>query len=68
MTSFQLIGPKHPTALANVYPGVLHTGDFRFGLYGCAGYYDGFAIGLSISWLPLGPGFSAGERTSQELL
>jgi hypothetical protein len=68
MTSFQLIGIKHPTALANVYPGLLHAGNFRFGLYACAGYYDGFATGLSISWLPLGPGFAAGTRTSQEWL
>jgi hypothetical protein len=68
MTSVQLIGPRHPTALANVYPGVLHAGTFRFGLYVCAGYYDGFATGLSISWLPLGPGFAAGARTSQTWL
>jgi len=68
MTSLQLIGPKHPTLLANVYPGLLNAGPFRFGLFGCAGYYDGFAMGLSISWLPLGPGFAVGTRTSQELL
>jgi len=68
MTSFQLTGPQHLTALANVYPGLLSAGNFRFGLYVCAGYYDGFATGLSISWLPLGPGFSAGARTSQEFL
>ena len=68
MTSVQLIGPKHPTALANVYPGLLHVADFRFGLYGCAGYYDGVALGLSISWLPLGPGVAGWTRTNQELL
>jgi len=68
MSSFQLIGPQHPTALANIYPGLLSAGNFRFGLYACAGYYDGFATGLSIAWLPLGPGFSAMTRTSQEFL
>lgn len=68
MTSVQLIGPKHPTAIANVYPGLLSVAGFRFGLYGSAGYYDGVALGLSISWLPLGPGFAAWTRTSQELL
>ncbi|MEI9942460.1 MAG: hypothetical protein WDO69_35040 [Pseudomonadota bacterium] len=68
LASVQLIGPKHPTMLANVYPGLLSVAGFRFGLFGCAGYYDGVAMGLSISWLPLGPGFAVGTRTSQELL
>ena len=68
MGSVQLIGPKHVTALANVYPGLMQVGDFRFGLYGCAGYYDGVALGLSASWLPVGPGVALGTRTSQEFL
>jgi hypothetical protein len=69
MTSFQLVGPKHPTALLNVYPGALMSvAGFRFGVYGCAGYYDGVALGLSISWLPIGPGAAGWARTSQEWL
>ena len=68
MTSFQLIGPKHPTAILNVYPGLMSVAGFRFGLYGCAGYYDGVALGLSASWLPLGPGVAGWARTSQEIL
>jgi len=66
MGSLQLVGIRHPAAIANIYPGLLSAGDFHFGLYACVGYYDGFATGLSISWLPLGPGFSAGAQTSQE--
>ncbi|HYQ30140.1 MAG TPA: hypothetical protein VER04_23080, partial [Polyangiaceae bacterium] len=68
MGSFQLIGPTHVTALANLYPGLLRVAGFRFGLYSSAGYYDGFGMGLSMSWLPLGPGFAVGTRTSQEWL
>jgi len=68
MTSFQLIGPKHPTALLNVYPGLMSVAGFRFGLYGAAGYYDGVALGLSVSWFPLGPGVAGWARTSQEIL
>ena len=69
MSSFQLIGPKHPTVLLNVYPGALMSvAGFRFGAYGCAGYYDGVALGLSISWLPIGPGAAGWARTSQEWL
>lgn len=68
MGSFELIGPRHPTVLVNIYPGLLSVAGFRFGLYGAAGYYDGAAIGLSISWLPVGPGFAGWSRTSQEFL
>jgi len=68
MGSFELIGPKHPTALLNLYPGLLRVAGFRFGLYGSAGYYDGAALGLSISWLPVGPGVAGWTRTGQEFL
>ncbi|HEY6077804.1 MAG TPA: hypothetical protein VIW29_03330 [Polyangiaceae bacterium] len=68
MASFQLVGPQHITALANLYPGLLRVAGFSFGLYSSAGYYDGFGMGLSMSWLPLGPGFAVGTRTSQEWL
>jgi len=68
MSSLQLIGPKHPTALVNVYPGVLSVAGFRFGLYGALGYYDGAALGLSISWLPVGPGVAGWARKDQEFL
>jgi len=68
MSSFELIGPKHPTALLNIYPGLLSVAGFRFGVYGSAGYYDGAALGLSMSWLPLGPGVAGWTRTSQEFL
>jgi hypothetical protein len=66
--SFQLIGPKHVTGLLNIYPGLLHVAGFRFGVYSSAGYYDGFAMGLSVSWSPVGPGFAVATRTSQEWL
>ena len=68
MSSLQLIGPKHPAVLLNVYPGLLHVASFRFGLYAAGGYYDGAALGLSVSWLPVGPGFAGWTRTSQEFL
>jgi len=68
MGSFELIGPKHPTALLNIYPGLLRVAGFRFGVYGSAGYYDGAALGLSMSWLPVGPGFAGWARNSQEFL
>lgn len=68
MSSLQLIGPKHPGVLLNVYPGLLHVAGFRFGLYAAGGYYDGAALGLSVSWLPVGPGFAGWTRTSQEFL
>ena len=68
MSSFQLIGPKHPSAILNIYPGLLRVAGFRFGLYAGAGYFDGAALGLSVSWLPLGPGVAGWQRTSQELL
>jgi len=68
MASFQLIGPEHLTGLLNIYPGLLNVAGFRFGVYSSAGYYDGFALGLSVSWFPVGPGFAVGTRTSQEWL
>lgn len=68
MGSFELIGPKHPTGMLNIYPGLLSVAGFRFGLYGSVGYYDGAAIGLSASWSPIGPGFAGWARTSQEFL
>lgn len=68
MSSLQLIGPRHPSVLLNVYPGLLSVAGFRFGVYAAGGYYDGAALGLSISWLPVGPGFAAWTRTAQEFL
>ena len=68
MSSLILAGPKHPTMLLNIYPGLLSVAGFRFGLYAGAGYYDGAAFGLSVSWLPIGPGAAGWQRTSQEWL
>ena len=62
----QLIGPKHPTVQLNIYPGLLSVAGVRFGLYASGGYYDGAALGLSASWLPLGPGVAESARRRGE--
>jgi hypothetical protein len=68
LASLIVAGPTHPRVAVNVYPGLLKFQGLTFGLYGAAGYYDGVAMGLTLGRTPLGLGFAAHERTSQEWL
>jgi hypothetical protein len=68
LASVIVAGPAHPRVAVNVYPGLLKFRGFEFGAYAAAGYYDGLSMGMTFAWSPLGLGFSAGQRTSQEWL
>jgi len=68
LASLIVAGPGRPRVALNVYPGLLKLGPFEFGVYAGAGYYDGVSAGLTFAWSPLGLGFAASERTSQEWL
>jgi len=58
MASMDIGGMEDPLIRVNVYPGVVELFGSRVGAYLVAGRYDGFAVGLTLSVLPIVPNVS----------
>lgn len=58
MASMDVGGMEDPLIRVNVYPGVVELFGSRVGAYLVAGRYDGFAVGLTLSVLPIVPNVS----------
>lgn len=62
--SLELGAPDSPNFRLNLYPGWLGRGRARVGAYAFGGRYEGFGMGVTLSWLPVVPGLRrAGDRT-----
>lgn len=57
MTSVLFTGPGMYNMQVNIYPGVIHIGDFSPGIYFAVGEWDGFILGMTFSEFPLGFGY-----------
>lgn len=57
MSSLLLTGPGLYNVQLNIYPGVIHFGDFTPGFYLAAGEWDGFIVGITFTDFPFGFGY-----------